>query len=348
MNIFLLSYILILVVGLFCHYNNKRQKKNFCIFSGCIYFLLAALRSYKVGGDTFNYCNMFAAVGKMTVSQILTTSEKDPVFFLFLSMVRRITDNYTVLLIIVAAFFIGTVWTYIYRYSDDPVLSIIILLAFNLYQFSLTGMRQTIAMGFIVLAIMAMNQNKKVIPYLFVFIGSLFHQSALIFICIPLLRNYRVGKQVCRMVSFLLILCFALRQTIAGMLVGYLAERGYGLSLSDSGITMFLVIAFLFALAVLFMDEYKNTDENYHIQYYMGWLAVFFEILVTSQNIFFRIAFYFLISFITLIPNVVCRARNEATRKILKIGLYTALSIQYLWFTIGSCNILPYTTFWQI
>lgn len=347
MNIFLLSYILILGVGLSCYYN-KRGKKNFCIFSGCIYFLLAALRSYKVGGDTFNYCNMFEAVGKLTIDQVLTISDKDPVFFIFLFIVRQITDNYTVLLIIVAAFFVCTIWMYIYHYSDDPVLSVIILLAFNLYQFSLTGMRQTIAMGFVVLAIMAMNQNKKVIPYLFIFIGSLFHQSALIFLSIPLLQNYKLGKQVCRLASLILIFCFVLRQTIAGMLVGYLSDRGYGLSLSDSGITMFLVIAFLFALAVLFFDEYKSTDKNYHIQYYMGWFAVFFEILVTSQNIFFRIAFYFLIAFITLIPNIVCRSRNQATRSILKIGLYTALSIQYLWFTIGSCNILPYTTFWQV
>lgn len=80
------------------------------------------------------------------------------------------TDNYSVLFAIVAVLFTITVWVYIYKYSDDPVLSVIVLLAFNLYQFSLTGMRQTIAISFVVLAIMAVHEEKKIQPYIWVLI----------------------------------------------------------------------------------------------------------------------------------------------------------------------------------
>ena len=77
-------------------------------------------------------------------------------------------------------------------------------------------------------------------------------------------------------------------------------------------------------------------------------LACFFEMLVSTQSIFFRIAFYFLMIYIVFVPNVVESIRNGKSRFIVKTGIYVLLSIQYLVFTIGSCGILPYQTFWQV
>lgn len=346
-NIFLYAYILILIVG-FCCTRITNGKKHFCIFSGTVYFLLAALRSSRVGGDSFNYRNMFESMEGKTLQQIFLKSERDPIFYTFMGIMRKITDQYWVMFAVIALFFVVTVWVYIYRYSDDPVLSVVVLLAFNLYQFSLTGLRQAVAIGFIVLAIMAINENKKVLPYILVGVGGLFHASALVFLVIPLLRHLRLKTKFLRFSGIFLFVCYIFRRTIAAVLVRYLGDRGYELKLSESGSTMMLVIAFLFAVALLFIREYADSDQDYRIQYYIGWFAVFFEILVTSQNIFFRIAFYFLIAFATLIPNIANRAKNVTTRRALKVGLYVVLSAQYLFFTIGSCYTLPYTTFWQI
>ena len=346
-NIFLYAYILILIVG-FCCTRITNGKKHFCFFSGAVYFLLAALRSSRVGGDSFNYRNMFESIEGKSLQQIFLKSDRDPVFYAFLGVLRKMTDQYWVMFAVIALFFVVTVWIYIYRYSDDPVLSVVVLLAFNLYQFSLTGLRQTIAIGFVVLAIMAINENKKILPYVFVIIGSLFHSSALVFLAIPILRHLRLNAKVLRFSGVLLFVCFMFRRNIASVLVRYLGERGYELEISESGSTMMLVIAFLFAMALLFIREYADSDEDYRIPYYIGWFAVFFEFLVTSQNIFFRVAFYFLIAFVTLVPNIANRAKNITTRRTLKVGLYVVLSVQYLFFTMGSCYILPYTTFWQI
>ena len=52
--------------------------------------------------------------------------------------------------------------------------------------------------------------------------------------------------------------------------------------------------------------------------------------------------------YIVFVPNVVESIRNGKSRFIVKTGIYVLLSIQYLVFTIGSCGILPYQTFWQV
>ena len=347
MNIFLLAYALTLINGFFCKCI-KQGRKLFCITSGFVYFLIAALRSWYVGGDSFNYKYMFEAIGILDLNQVLQFSEQDPFFAIFLKIINSISGEYTFLFAIVAAFFVITVWSCIYRYSDDPVMSIIILLAFSLYQFSMTGMRQTIAIGFIVLAFMAVKEKKRFLPYVYILMGSLFHISSLIYIVIPLVRRTPITVLTLRLATAILVVTFVLRRSIAGFLVFFLEGRGYGLSLSDSGLTMMLVVAALYVMAVVFMKEYSRTDKDYCILYYTGWLAVFFEILVTSQNIFFRIAFYFLIFYIILIPNVVSKVENRNTRIILKTSIYLLLSIQYIFYTIGSCYILPYTAFWQV
>lgn len=347
MNIFSVTYILVLALGILSK-PYKHGRKYFCISSGIIYFLLAALRSSQVGGDSFNYRYMFEALAGKSISTALAYSEKDPIFYIFLSFLGRFTKNYTVLFTIVAALFGIAVWYYIYRYSDDPVLSVIVLLAFNLYQFSLTGMRQTMAMSFVVFAMIAINEGKKILPYILIIISGLFHLSALICLIIPILRHFPIKPKTIRLAAIPLIVCFLLRTNIAQLLIGLVSERGYGISISQSGYTMLLVIFTLYIMAAVFVNEYADFDENYHIQYWIAIGTVFFETLVTAQNIFFRVAFYFLIVFVTLVPNVAKRARLESSRSILTVGLYIVLSIQYLFYTVGSCYSLPYTTFWQI
>lgn len=347
MNIFSLTYILVLVIGLLSK-QFRNGKKFFCISTGTIYFFIAALRSSHVGGDSFNYRNMFELLAGRDLDISLLYSKRDPVFFAFLSFVGKFTSNYTVLFTIVAAFFCFAVWYYIYKYSYDPVLSVIVLLAFNLYQFSLTGMRQTIAMAFVIFSMISINEGKRVLPYIFVVLGSLFHASAFAFIVIPILRHIPITKKKIKWSVAVLIVAFLLRNKIATMLIGFISDRGYQVNMVQSGFTMMLVIFILYIVMAIFVKEYAENDGNYHFQYWIAMGAVFFETLVTAQNIFFRIAFYFLMVFVTLLPNIAHYAKNRNTRLILSLGLYIVLSVQYLVFTIGSSNILPYTFFWQI
>lgn len=218
MNIFIGSFFVILILGAICK-KICNGKKMFCIGSGTIYFLVAALRSSYVGGDSFNYRRMFELLADKNIKFAFAYSEKDPIFNVLLSLLGKVTDNYSVLFAIVAVLFTITVWVYIYKYSDDPVLSVIVLLAFNLYQFSLTGMRQTIAISFVVLAIMAVHEEKKIQPYIWVLIASLFHSSALVCLSIPILSKIRISTIAIRIAPIPLMICFIFRNSIAGMLV---------------------------------------------------------------------------------------------------------------------------------
>lgn len=328
----------------------KNGKKMYCILTGICYFAVAAVRSNTIGFDTAIYVNSFERLSKMSLDAAMLFSDKDVCFWVLLSLLGKITSNYTVLFFLVACIFTISAWHFIYKYSKDPRLSIIVMLAFNLYQFTFTGMRQTIAMSFILWAIDYCYQRKIIKSIVFILIGAIFHSSALIFIIVILFRIYK--KKLTQVhtitIAFLLGIVFLLRGTIAQRLIVLIQDRGYEVTMLNSGLTMTFVIFVLFLLGCLFIREYNFSDENATLTYLIAMLACFFEMLVSTQSIFFRIAFYFLMIYIVFVPNVVESIRNGKSRFIVKTGIYVLLSIQYLVFTIGSCGILPYQTFWQV
>lgn len=328
----------------------KNGKKIYCILTGICYFAVAALRSNIVGFDTAIYVNSFERISKMSLDSVLLFFDKDICFWILLFLLGKITTNYTVLFFLIASIFTISAWHFIYKYSKDPRLSIIVMLAFNLYQFTFTGMRQTVAMSFILWAIDYCYQKKIIKSIALILLGAIFHSSALIFIIVILFRVYKIklSNIHAKAIAFLLGIVFLLRGTIAQKLIVLIQDRGYEVTMLNNGLTMTFVIFVLFLLGCLFIQKYHFSDENATLTYLIAMTACFFEMLVSTQSIFFRIAFYFLMIYIVFVPNVIESIQNGKSRFIVKISVYVLLSIQYLAFTIGSCGILPYQTFWQV
>ena len=349
MTIFLISYLYVLLLYPFLK-RKKNGKRWYCVLTALCYFLIAALRSRTVGFDTDIYVNAFLRLSRMPLSLAITYSNKDVVFWTLLSLLGKLIPNYTILFIIVAGLFTVSTWHLIYKYPANPRLSIIVLLAFNLYQFTLTGMRQTIAMSFIMWALDACYQKRLLKSILFICIGSVFHSSAFVFIIVILLMEYKKQLDYAHTFSIALILgiVFLLRGTIAQRLIVFIQDRGYEVTMSNGGLTMTFVIFTLFLLGCLFIREYSFADENATLSYMIAMIACFFEMLVSTQSLFFRVAFYFLLIYIIFVPNVIQNIQHDSSRRLVKASIYVLLSIQYLVFTAGSCGIVPYQTFWQV
>ena len=328
----------------------ENGKKKYCFLTGLCYFTVAAARSNTIGFDTGTYVNAFKRLSEMPLSAAMLYADKDVCFWGLLSLLGKITTNYTVLFSLVAGLFTVSAWHLIYKYSQDPRLSIVVLLAFNLFQFTLTGMRQTIAISFILWAIDSCYEKRIIKSIVFILLGAIFHRSALICLVIVVLLFLKKELNHVRTwtIASLIGLTFLLRGYIAQRLIVLIQDRGYEVTMLNGGLTMTFVVFVLFLLGCLFIKEYTFSDKNATITYLIAMVACFFEMLVSTQSIFFRIAFYFLIIYIIFIPNIVETIQHKESRSFVKIGIYILLSIQYLVFTVGSCGIIPYQTFWQV
>lgn len=350
MTVFHFAFIFILLSAVFSVGQRVKRSKRFCIVSGVIYFLIAAMRGFGVGNDTGNYYHAFLQMANYPLKAVFKSlvAREEYLFYLFLWIIRQITANFTVVLAIIALLFTVAAWLYIYKYSEDPRLSVIFLLSFNIYQFTLTGLRQTMAISFVLLAIMALKKEKVFVAVLLILVASLFHASALVLLPIVFLRRIKLSRETLFCSLVILLIVFVARVPIAAKLIPFIADRGYIINVSSSGFTMAFVVFALYTFFVVFSREYEDYFGDYRLVSWMMLLACFFEMLVPAQNIFFRIAFYFLIIGIELIPNMVMAVHHDRSRKIVMGTLYVLLSIQYLFFTINSSGIMPYYTFWQL
>ena len=351
MAIFVGAYILIAVVKMFGElFKTKNNRKILCIVMGIVYFLIAALRGRTVGGDTDIYVRVFEKMSKIDMVVAYEEADKDPVFYAFLNIMSKITDSYTILFIVIALFFTVTVTKFIYKYSKEPALSWLIVLAFSLYQFTLTAMRQTIAISFVLIAFSCLFEKKWFKGVIAVLLGALFHSSAIAVLIVFIVYKVKINKPILWGSVAVLGLSLLFNEQIVQWLLNVFQGEtlSYGISEEQSGYTMLLVIFILYVFAILFV----NTDElekskTVQMLFMLSFFAVFFETLVPAQPVFFRFAFYFLYGLIVLIPEVIFTGRKKEDQVILYFAIVTVLSIQYFAFTIGSSYILPYYTFWE-
>ena len=349
MAIFVGAYGLIVLIRAFCEATKSRNSKKIqCIVMGVVYFFIAALRGRCVGGDTDIYVNAFERISRLDVITAYEQADKDPVFYAFLNIMSKISESYTVLFIVIALFFSFAVTRFIYKYSKDPTISWIIALSLSLYQFTLTAMRQTIAISFVLIAFSCLFEKKWFKGVIAVLLGSLFHSSAIVVLAVFVVYKVKVNKIMLWCSVCVLGISFLLRNQIASLILNFFQSEtlGYDITEEQSGMTMLLVILVLYIFAVLFVDT-KVLESSHVVQklFVFSFAAVFFETLVPAQPIFFRFAFYFLYGLIVLIPEVIMTGRSSQDKIILYLAIAGVLSVQYFVFTIGSSNIMPYYTF---
>lgn len=351
MGIFIAAYTVLVFAKLISLLDERDHKKFYCILLGLIYFLIAALRGRYVGGDTDIYVSTFQYLSTRSyaVAEVFADAGRDPFFYAFISFLGKIWCNYTFLFTVVALMFTVSVTNFIYKYSDDPFLSWVFMLAFNLYQFTLTAMRQTIAISFVLFAFSYFLEKKWFKSVIFIMIASLFHLSALCALLVFVFCKVKVNKKILYASFIPLIVIYLFKSRIATLFLSVFKEEGreYAVENKGEGLTMLLVITFIYvACMVLISKEKLEQSPVLQKLFVISFLALIFEVMVPTQSIFFRFAFYFLFAMAVLLPNVInnCIVKEK---NVVYAVLFLILSIQYIFFTMGSCYITPYYTFWQ-
>ena len=158
------------------------SRKAYCMLIGSFLFLISSLRHYTVGIDIERYISNFYFISNTQLWSDVIEQAKDPGYSYFVKLISYITNDHQVYLAIIGAIFAIPVSIFIYKYSDEPSFSFFALLPFSLFYFSMTGLRQTIAISILLFAYKYIKEKKLINFLAIVGIASLFHISALVFI----------------------------------------------------------------------------------------------------------------------------------------------------------------------
>ena len=326
---------------------------QFCIVIGAAFILITGLRSQNVGSDTVVYYIDFKAMEYVSFERLMAQEKRDVAFYILSWLVSRVTRSFAALTMLVAVAFYYPVMKLIYKYSDAPALSCLILMAFNFFQFSMTGMRQTMAFGFVVLFFLELHEKKVswIKAALYIAVAILFHRSALVALLYLLIKLLAKNKSVTKSTLALIPIAFILRSAIVNSMKGAFEEMGFDYSMGEgggAGLTTFLVYCMLTVGAMLVKPDEGDGAMPAGEMFLFSVLGTSFQALVMVNSIFFRVAWYFALFFIILIPRFLKRsvfAREEM--KALRVLAYVAILFMYFVITRASANVIPYEFFFQ-
>lgn len=276
---------------------------------------------------------------------------KDLGFYLFAKVFSMFSSNMNAWLFVCALpYTVGVTWL-IYKYSSNIFLSFIMFLSYGYYLYNFQLMRHVFALGLVILAYKYLEEGQYKKYFITVIIASFFHTIAILFLCAYFLRRGKINiKQVIWIfLGGLLVIIISQKSVLISIfnMIPFLSNGRFSQYSTRGGRLSSEFIIQLFFLAVSWVALYKknNTNEliihqekklcrrkeikekfklnisngvyvtasqNLTLQFNMSVIAALFYLLTIAIGESYRMAQYFSLFTIILVPNALKRlSRNQ-------------------------------------
>lgn len=333
---------------LFLRKEVKNGKKYFLITSGFILFLYAALRAHTLQPDLETYVRVYkyyARYSFLEILEIFNPDFKDPTYYFSGWLFSRIFLDPQWWLAFIGVVYIAVIAVLIYKESNNPLLSLLALLSLEYFEFSLSGLRQTLAMSITTLAFFSLKDRK---PWKFLFLvimASLFHRSALIFLIAYPIATMKLGWKHIIVATFVFCLFFGAQNIVKSLMEKFLADTQYEAYI-DREITLtfsgFIIQGTIFAFCLMYYPIVRQRYEHADVLYNLVFIGLMFQIFSSMLAEFFRISIYFSMFSIILIPLAISTESNKKLRALENIVI-PLIFIVYMF----KDGIPEYAFFWQ-
>lgn len=231
-----------------------------------------------------------------------------------MKLVSDLTDgDYQWFIAVVALIVLGALAFMIYRYSTSPVQSILYYLGILLFTFQMNATKQSVAMSLILLAFIAVVDQKPYRFILLVLFASMFHFPALIFLPAYWVAKMRVDKGYLLFLALLFLVTYFFRDWV----VKTMADAYYNTEIETNSHLRFLankVVVMLIVLVVaLLIRPPLPEDRVYCILLELLGIAAVIQTFAGFSNVFERLADYYFQFSVLLIPMIF--DRTEADRR---------------------------------
>lgn len=298
--------------------------------------VIAALR-YEVGAD---YTNTYVLIFKKVSNGQANQAWGDYLYTLLNKFVCIFTSDYVGIFILTAILFSYLIFKGIYEQSENITFSIYLLVCTGYYFCFLNGMRQLIAAAILMLSIKYIQEENIKKFLLCIVFASLFHASALVFLPVYFLNKIELNnfKRIAIVATF-----FILSKSLSSIILNVISYTKYAYHLTNINAERLGYISTLMGVIIFIFTCFWNEDVKNNIYLDLQMIALCTQAfigIIPSAN---RIGWYFGISTIILIPNVL-ESRKDNNRKYLMLSI-AILYFIYFVYIIGVKNsnlVLPY------
>lgn len=346
--------------------NGNTYYKKICIqCSSVILTLFLGLRTWWMA-DIIKYHTQYVNCGSAEWKKYVFEKTENLGLRLFFRIEYLLTDgNFQIALFIIAAFCMISLGYVIYRYSVSPYWSYLIYISMGFFFFNFSGLKQSIAMSFLLWAFVGIIEEKMSFFMIMTFIAGIFHAPAFIFLPAYFWSKKKNDKLYWLLLIIMFAVIFVFRNQIVGMLGEmYYEESEYLQSSANVGGKFLMILAMLIGGVIL--RPPSAEDRVYSKVYNLTVIAALLQSFSVFGHNFTRLADYYFQIIIFYIPFVfeqrgaiVHRLSVKARPAIIKIRqkefvlIYLAVTMFLVYYYHNYIKgdisgILDYKFFWEV
>lgn len=381
---YVLLLFFIVFLGKIDHWNeSKRKKRKYLVLAFTAIIVLAAMRSWTVGIDLRNqYAKAYQLIAKMPWSA-WDNLRYEWGYFAYCKTLSYISTDIHFFIAITALLTCASVGYFIYKNSEDVVMSTFLYVALCQMFMYYTGLRQVLAISILLVTIEAMKKRHWVLFFVGVYIATLFHSSAAVAYILPIFYFLKfMKKEIAISLAAIGVTLFASQTVFSYALTffdkyeqGYTSSsvfaRGYINNYSLLTGAIYIVLFALIYLTIAWKNELQKADNRiFSIRLsgtklfksyvedltlpegflmYGSLLALVFQLFTFTVNILTRFRFYYIPFLYISIPLAIEKTTGRY-KKLVKQGIYLVLTLYFLYvcyYLAGSqWGVVPYKFFW--
>lgn len=318
------------------------------------FYVLFAFKSYRVGADSWSYFSLYEQISQLGFTQLSRFYVRfERGFVYYNKLLSLLFPHPQFLFIISGVIILGVYYNLIKKYSKMLLLSTFLFFTLRIFDFSMSGIRQALAIAILVFSYSFVRKNKT-IPFVFlVIVATLFHRSAIVFLLAWFVNKVEISKKI--LVVWIFGIIFSIIS--ASIVVSFLLSRGilhafYADSRYFEGgvlaAPLLLIISLLIVVFSLVSKSYMEPNRENGVDIFDNKNMLILQMIACVMlgfNLYFsilnRVALNFNTFSIILVSNSLRSMRNTKYYALL----YTAVIVLFaLYFIV----ILIFRPTWTI
>lgn len=351
MEPYIYLFLFITFLAIISALDKRKGKRNlfFVFVSFFAIILFQSLRKWTVGTDVVAYLHFFERLSSgESISDFASEFSSLEIGFLYYNQVIAFfTSNPQYFLAIVSASIFIPIGYVINKNSKNFYLSIIALLTLVIFNFTFSGLRQSIAIAIVFLSFECIKKKKWLWFLALVLLASSFHLSALVFLPAYPLYFLKIKKKHFLLVIGFIALVFVFKSFLLKFFITAAFEKYDNSALlgSTGAYTMFFIMLSIYSLAIFVQRKREfsitlNAYSNYIL------MAVLIQIAASESQVAMRAGYYYFIFITLLLPEIMATFKNKKGSDGL-VFITVVLCILFYYLTTSTSALNPYLFYWE-
>ena len=335
------------------------KKKDFSLkhlIMGSFFVILIVLlscRSIYCGIDLMNYKTFFDFSHYRPFDFVRVKYGIEVGYHIIEYLVALCTQNFQILLSVIACIALIPVWIMYTKESEMPFLTIVLFLTIVPFGMYFSGLRQVIAMAFVVPAYYCIKHKKLVWFLIISVIAIFFHSSSLVIMVLYPVYHVRITKKWLWFTVPIMGLIFIFNEYVFDVLLMVLGGKyldRYAEMENSGSAYLFLIMLVAFAIYAFAVTDDKAIDSDLVGMRNILLLSICIQCFAPIHPLAMRMNYYFLMFVPMLIPKVIKKSRPE-TKQIVMFSSVALMVFFTFWFFYDAyvgediLQVFPYIPF---